>query len=185
MRTSRTIQLAALVAAAAVALTSCSSSSDAPASSGAASASTASSVPMPSVSGSAGSASTTSAAALACAAYFSLDLLNSQYAGGAVANGNMTEQQVKSDFKKLLAEMVTQADLAATDGTADGKLSINALRMKKMILTLKKTQSLSDLSKDNQVKFAKQSLRVQRSCDRAGYPLPADNVTARTSAGLA
>jgi hypothetical protein len=184
MTTSRTFRLAAVVAAAAIVLASCSSSSDTPATSSSASAVASASALAPSATGSAIAASPTSAASLACAAYFELDLLNSQYAGGAVANGNLTEEQIKADFTRLLKDMVAQAKLAQADGTADDKLVINATRMKKMIKSLKKKQTLADLSKADQAKFAKQSLRVQRSCDRAGYPLPADNVTARTSAGL-
>jgi hypothetical protein len=184
MLTTPSARLAALVAAAALALAACSSSTDVPAGSGSASALSSVGSTAPAASGSAVAASPASAAALACAAYFQLDLLNSQYAGGAVANGNMTEQQIKADFKRLLADMVTQAKLAVADGTADNKLQVNSERMRAMIKALKKAQILSDLSAANQAKFAKQSLRVQRSCDRAGYPLPADNVTARTSAGL-
>lgn len=124
------------------------------------------------------------AAGLACAAYFELDLLNSSYSGGAVADGDMTEEQVKADFKRLLKELVTQAKVAVSDGVADPKLSANAVRMRKTVNKLKKAESLADLSKKQQLRFAKSSLRVQKACDRAGYPLPDDNITARTAAGL-
>jgi hypothetical protein len=56
--------------------------------------------------------------------------------------------------------------------------------MKKMVKTLAKDAALSDLTKKQQALFAKQSVRVQKACERAGYPLPADNVTARSAAGL-
>jgi hypothetical protein len=56
--------------------------------------------------------------------------------------------------------------------------------MKKIVKSLQKGQALSELSKKQQVRFAKSSLRVQKACDRAGFPLPADNATARTAAGL-
>jgi len=96
----------------------------------------------------------------------------------------MTEDQVKADFQRLLKEMVAQAKLAVADGTADQKMLTNATRMKNEIKSLKKKQALADLPSAQQAKFAKQSLRVQKACDRAGFPLPTENVTARTSAGL-
>jgi hypothetical protein len=178
------IAIAALAATTALLLASCSSSSE-PSASASASAAlpSASSSALASSSASA-SAAATGAAALACAAYFDLDLLNSQYAGGAVADGDMTEQQVRTDFKAQLKELVAQAKLAAADGSGDEKLVNNAQRMKKIVKTLKKSQALSALSKQQQQTFAKSSLRVQKACDRAGFPLPADNVTARTAAGL-
>jgi hypothetical protein len=187
MTTARTgLRLVALGAAAALALAACSSSSSDTATPTASvpTSAVASASALPSATAASGSASPTSAAGLSCAAYFELDLLNSQYAGGAVANGNLTEDQIKADFKRLLKDMTAQAKLALTDGTADDKLFKNAKRMKAEINALKKKQALKNMSKADQAKFAKQSLRVQRACDRAGYPLPAENVTARTSAGL-
>ena len=72
-----------------------------------------------------------SAAGLACAAYFELDLLNSTYAGGAVADGDMTEEEVKAKFGKLLKELVAQGQIAVSDGSADEKLLANAERIQK------------------------------------------------------
>jgi hypothetical protein len=178
------IRIAALGAVAALLLAAC-SSSDQPAASSSASPSlsaiASSAAPVPSTSTSAAPAG---AAALACTAYFDLDLLNSQYAGGAVANGNLTEAQVRADFQRLLKEMVAQGKVAVSDATIDQKMLVNAKRMKKIINGLKNAQALSDLTKAQQAKFAKQSLRVQKACETAGFPLPADNVTARTAAGL-
>ena len=130
------------------------------------------------------SAAPTGAAAAACAAYFDLDLLNSAYAGGAVADGDLTEEQVREDFQAQLKELTAQAKAAVADGTADRKLVINAKRMKKIVNSLDDGQALADLSKKKQTRFAKSSLRVQKACDRAGYPLPQDNLTARTAAGI-
>jgi hypothetical protein len=161
-------------------LASCSSSPEATVSSSA-SVIASSAAPVPSASS---SAAPLDATGLACAAYFELDLLNSSYAGGAVANGNMTEQQVRDDFTRLLKEMVAQAKAAEAAGSSDPKLLINATRMKKMVKGLAKDAALSDLTKKQQALFAKQSVRVQKACERAGYPLPADNVTARSAAGL-
>lgn len=124
------------------------------------------------------------AVAAACAAYFELDLLNSSYAGGAVADGDMTEAQVKADFAKLLREVVKNAKVAVAEGDADPKLLANATKMRKAVTSLSKDEVLSDLTAKQQAAFAKQSLRVQRSCDRAGFALPADNITARTAAGI-
>jgi hypothetical protein len=126
----------------------------------------------------------TGAAAAACAAYFRLDLLNSAYAGGAVADGDYTEQQIRDEFRASLKELVTQAKAAVADGSATPKMVANAKRMKKTVNSLAKGQPLSDLSTAKQTRFAKSSLRVQKACDAAGYPLPADNVTARTAAGI-
>lgn len=126
----------------------------------------------------------TGAAAAACEIYFDIDLLNSAYAGGAVKDGDMTEKQVKNDMAALVEEFAVAAQAAVDDGSADAKLANNANRMAKIIGGLKKKDDLKDLSKAKQKRFATASLRVQKSCDRAGFPLPADNVTARTAAGL-
>ena len=127
---------------------------------------------------------TGTAVAAACAAYFELDLLNSSYAGGAVADGDMTEEQVKDDFTRLLRQIVKNAKVAVAEGDADAKLLANATRMRDAVKDLSKNQALADLSKKQQAAFAQQSLRVQRACDRAGFALPADNITARTAAGI-
>ena len=124
------------------------------------------------------------AASQACSAYFQLDLLNSTYAGGAVADGDMTETQVRTDFQRLLKIMVVQGKVAVADGTADQKLVANAQRMRKAVNGLAKGTALSDLAKKQQVKFATQSSRVEKACTRAGYPLPEDNIVARTAAGI-
>jgi len=130
------------------------------------------------------SAVPTGAAAVACEAYFSLDLLNSAYAGGAVEDGDLTEEQVREDFEATLKELVAQAKAAADDGSGDQKMVVNAKRMKRIVNSLDEGAALSDLSKAKQARFAKSSLRVQKACDRAGFPLPDDNVTARTAAGI-
>ena len=180
--TRHVLAIAAVAASSALLLASCSSGSE-PAASPSASLAPSSASAEPSASATA-DITPTGAAALACAAYFDLDLLNSQYAGGAVADGDMTEEQVRADFKTQLKELVAQAKLAADDGSGDAKLVANSLRMKKLVKSLDKQQSLSDLSQKQQKTFAKSSLRVQKACDRAGFPLPGDNVTARTAAGL-
>ena len=182
MTRSRTgVRLAASVAVVAMLLASCSSSTEETASPSATPVAT-SAAPVPSASEE--TAAPLDAAGLACAAYYELDLLNSAYAGGAVANGNMTEQQVRDDFASLLKEMVAQAKAAEATGVSDPKLLVNAKRMKKMVKSLAKDAPLTDLSKKQQAKFAKQSLRVQKACTRAGYPLPDDNATARSAAGI-
>ncbi len=131
-----------------------------------------------------GASEPTDAAGEACAAYFQLDLLNSTYAGGAVADGDMTEAQVRVDFRRLLKIMVAQGEVAVADGTADQKLVANAQRMRKAVNGLAKSQALSDLTTKQQAKFATQSSRVEKACARAGFPLPDDNITARTAAGI-
>ena len=176
------IALVALASASVMILTSCSSDSEPAASSAAASAVASSAAASPSAS--AAAVAPAGAAAVACAAYFDLDLLNSSYAGGAVADGDITEEQVREQFQAQLKELKAEAKAAVEDGSADRKLLINAKRMKKIVNSLAKDEALADLSTKQQTRFAKSSLRVQKACDRAGLPLPADNVTARTAAGL-
>ena len=181
-RTRHGLAIACLAATSALLLASCSSEPEAtPSASASASATTTD--PTAEASASA-TAAPTGAAAAACAAYFELDLLNSQYAGGAVADGDFTEEQIRTQFKAQLKELVAQAELAVEDGTADLKLLANAQRMKKTVNKLDKDEPLSNLTKAQAQRFAKSSLRVQKACTRAGYPLPADNATARTAAGL-
>jgi hypothetical protein len=176
------IALAALASASVMILTSCSSESEPAAASASASAVASSAAASPSAS--AAAVTPTGAAAIACAAYFDLDLLNSSYAGGSVDDGDITEEQVREQFQAQLKELVAEGKVAVEDGSADRKLVVNAKRMKKIVNSLAKDEALSDLSKQKQTRFAKSSLRVQKACDRAGFPLPADNVTARTAAGL-
>ena len=174
------------LAAATLALAACSSGDDASSSSpSSSSASSMSSSPTDSGSPSSStSASADGAAAAACLAYFDLGRRNSKYAGGAVKNGHMTEKQAKKQMKAQLKELVAQSQAAVADGSADQKLVNNAQRMQKIVKSLAKAEVLSDLSKGQQQTFAKSSLRVQKACERAGYPLPDDNVTARTAAGI-
>ena len=184
MRTLNTRQVIAVVsalAATSLVLTACSSDPEPTTTASALPSATA--APSASASASA-SAAPTGAAAAACTAYFDLDLLNSAYAGGAVADGDLTEEQVREDFEAQLKELTAQAKAAVADGSADRKMVINAKRMKKIVNSLEDGQALADLTKKQQTRFAKSSLRVQKACDRAGYPLPQDNLTARTAAGL-
>ena len=176
-RTGLTIGVTLL--AAALVLSACSSEEEpAPASTSAPASSAAAS---PSASA---SAVPTGAAAIACEAYFSLDLLNSAYAGGAVEDGDLTEEQVREDFEATIKELVAQAKVAVDDGSGDRKMVVNAKRMKRIVNSLGEGEALSDLSTAKQTRFAKSSLRVQKACDRAGLPLPEDNITARTAAGI-
>ena len=181
-RTKRLVAVAATLSAASLALAACSSGDDASSESASASASA---VPSLFASESATAEPVAAgAAAEACAAYFELDLLNSTYAGGAVADGDITEEQAKEQFKALLKEMNAQSKAAVADGSGDAKMAANSKRMRKVVLSLNKNEALSDLSTKKQTRFAKSSLRMQKACDRAGYPLPDDNVTARTAAGI-
>jgi hypothetical protein len=175
------IAAGAALAAASLVLTACSSDPEPTTTASALPSATA--APSASESASA-SAVATGPAALACTAYFDLDLLNSAYAGGAVADGDLTEEQVREDFEAQLKELTAQAKAAVADGSADRKMVVNAKRMKKIVNSLDEGQALADLSKQKQTRFAKSSLRVQKACDRAGFPLPQDNLTARTAAGL-
>ncbi len=130
------------------------------------------------------SAAPVDAAGAACEAYFKVDLLNSQYAGGAVKQGDMTEADARSEMAADLFTMNKQAKAAAADGSGSAKLAKNALLMKRLIKALKAGAPLSALSKKDQQNFATYSLRVQKACDALGYPLPDENVTARSTAGI-
>ena len=177
--------IAVLATTSSLLLASCSSDEPAPVTSASASAvASATADASASASASSSAVAATGAAAGACAAYFELDLLNSAYAGGAVADGDMTEAQVKEQFQSMLKDLVQQTKAAVADGSVNAKMLVNAKRMKKLVKQLSDQQSLSDLSKKKQTRFAKSSLRVQKACDAAGVPLPADNVTARTAAGI-
>lgn len=182
--TARAVAIAVTALLPLAALAAC-SSDDAESAASASSSTVASSEPSTSLAPTASSSAVPSgAAAAACAAYFDLDLLNSAYAGGAVADGDYTEDQIRTNFQATLKELVGEAKSAADDGSANRKLLINAKRMKRIVASLGKEQALSDLSKKQQTRFAKSSLRVQKACDRAGFPLPDDNATARTAAGI-
>lgn len=170
--------IAALATAGTLLLVSC-SSDEAPTDGTSTSAS-----PASSAAASGDPAAAGSAAAAACAAYFELDLLNSSYAGGAVADGDMTETQVREDFARLLKKLRRQAAIAVDQGSADEKLLVNATKMKRAVDSLGEDDALVDLTRKQQTAFAKQSLRVQRACNRTGFPLPDDNITARTAAGI-
>lgn len=124
------------------------------------------------------------AAASACAAYFELDLLNSTYAGGAVADGDITEAKAKADFTRLLRAMVVQGNQAQSDGSLGTAFVANATKMRKTVRSLGSNEALSDLTAAQQTRFARQSSRVERACEAAGFPLPDDNITARTAAGV-
>ncbi|MDI1289694.1 MAG: hypothetical protein PSX37_07080 [bacterium] len=186
MMTARTrtgLRIAALGAAAALLLAACTSEPTSDLSSSASD----SSLVAPSdeaTSAASGATEPTDAAGEACAAYFQLDLLNSTYAGGAVADGDMTEAQVRADFTRLLKIMVAQGKIAVEDGSVNQKLVANATRMRKAVRGLAKNQALSDLTKKQQNKFTLQSSRVQKACASAGFPLPEDNNVARTAAGI-
>jgi hypothetical protein len=177
---------AALAIAATLSLAACSGSSDAGASDAA------STSPVPSMSDSAMASDSAGASDLApvdaagssCEAYFKVDLLNSQYAGGAVAQGDLTEADARTQMQADLFEMNKQAKAAESDGSGSPKLAKNALKMKKLVKALKAGAPLSALSKASQQNFATYSLRVQQACDALGYPLPDENVTARSSAGI-
>jgi len=176
-------RLAAAAVAVALLASACSSDSGSDASSSAA----ASETPEASVdasSSASGTAEPAGAAAQACAAYFELDLLNSTYVGGAVADGDMTEVQVRTDFRRFLRAMVAKGTIAESEGDLDARFVANATRMKNTVKRLPAGQALSDLSRKQQRSFAVQSSRVEKSCARAGFPLPDDNVTARTAASI-
>jgi PBP1b-binding outer membrane lipoprotein LpoB len=119
------------------------------------------------------------AAETACASFFELDLLSSAYAGGLVASGDMTEARVKREYKRILDDMITQAELAVAEGEIEPKIVVNAKRMQKTMNGMKKRNTIGNQTKKQRDVMQKQMTRIERTCNRAGFPLPEENVIAR------
>jgi hypothetical protein len=169
----RAVRLSAVVLAGALALAACGGSSEEEAAESPSATSSASASGLPDTS-----------AGRACAAYFDLDLLNSTYAGGAVSDGDMTEAQARQQFTKLLRTMVRVGAEAEQEGTLSEKFVGSATKMLASVKALPNGAALSAMPAARQKAFAAQSTRAQKACERAGFPLPDDNVIARTAAGV-
>jgi hypothetical protein len=120
------------------------------------------------------------AAGLACAAYYDLDALTLRYAEGMVAAGEMTEAQVKREFRRLTTEMVDQGEIAVAEGEVDTKVVANAKRLQKRANAWKKKDTLGSLSRKEQRLVQTQMNRIEKNCVRAGFPLPEANIILRT-----
>lgn len=115
----------------------------------------------------------------ACASYFELDLLSTAYADGLVASGDMTEARVKREYKRILGDMITQGELAVAEGEIEPKFVTNAQRLQKSVDGMKKRDTIGNQSKKQRTLMQKQMTRIERTCNRAGFPLPEENVIAR------
>jgi hypothetical protein len=119
------------------------------------------------------------AAEFACASYFELDLLSSAYAGGLVASGDLTEAGVKREYKRILGDMVSQGELAVAEGEIEPKFVANSKRLQKSLNGMKKKDTVGNQTKKQRNLMQKQMTRIERTCARAGFPLPEENVIAR------
>lgn len=121
----------------------------------------------------------------ACLTYFELDLFNSDYAAGIVADGGMTEKQAKAEYLRLVKKLVADSDGVEGEG-AEGaaRINANAKKMRKIIAGLGKKTNLGEIPNKKAAKLAAQATRIQSSCENNGYPLPEVNAQARTDAGV-
>lgn len=121
----------------------------------------------------------------ACLTYFELDLFNSDYAAGIVADGGMTEKQAKAEYLRLVKKLVADSNGVEGEG-AEGaqRINANAKKMRKIISGLGKKTSLSEIPAKKAKRLALQASRVQASCENNGYPLPDVNAQARSDAGV-
>lgn len=121
----------------------------------------------------------------ACLTYFELDLFNSDYAAGIVADGGMTEKQAKAEYLRLVQKLM--ADSKAVEGAgAEGaaRIAANAKKMKKIIKKLSKKTTLGEIPAKKAEKLGLQASRIQTACANNGFPLPEVNVQARSDAGI-
>lgn len=121
----------------------------------------------------------------ACLTYFELDLFNSDYAAGIVADGGMTEKQAKAEYLRLAKKLVADSDGVEGEGAEGAKrINANAKRMRKTINGLGKKTNLSEIPAKKADKLALQASRIQAACANNGYPLPDVNAQARADAGI-
>ncbi len=119
------------------------------------------------------------AAGLACASFFELDLLMAQYAGGMVAAGDMTEAQVKREYRRIIGDVVSQGEIAVAEGEIEPKIVNNAKRLQNAAGKMKKKNTFGNMTRPQRNAMNLRMTRIERSCARAGYPLPDENVLLR------
>lgn len=119
------------------------------------------------------------AAGLACATFFELDVLMSRYGNGMVNAGEMTEAQVKREYRRLIGDVVAQGEIAVAEGELDAKIVNNAKRLQKSADKMKKKDTFGKLSRKQRKAMETRMTRVERSCARAGYVLPDENALLR------
>ncbi len=173
--------LAAIAASGLLVLTACSSGDDS-AATASASMSSMSAMPSPE-----GNMALPGVAELqpACTTYFELDLFNSDYASGVVADGGMTERQAKAEYARLVSKLVADSKGVEGEG-AEGaqRINTNAKKMNKIMNGLGKKTTLGEIPNKKSEKLALQASRIQAACANNGYPLPEINVQARADAGI-
>jgi hypothetical protein len=177
----RTTALVGLALGSLLVLSACSSGDDSAATP---SASVAASSDMPSAEASA-AAPGVAELEPACLTYFELDLFNSDYAAGIVADGGMTEKQAKAEYLRLVKKLVADSDGVEGEG-AEGaqRINANAKRMRTIIAGLAKKTDLGEIPTKKAAKLALQASRIQAACANNGYPLPDVNAQARSDAGV-
>jgi hypothetical protein len=119
------------------------------------------------------------AAGLACANFFELDLLMSQYGAGMVAAGDMTEAQVKREYRRIIGEVVAQGEIAVAEGEIEPRIVNNAKRLQNAAGKMKKKNTFSNMPRAQRNAMNTRMTRIERTCARAGYPLPDENVMLR------
>ena len=124
------------------------------------------------------------AAGLACSAFYELDALAVGYSAGMVEAGEMTEAQVKREYRRLTTEIVDQGQIAVAEGTLDPKVVANAQRLQKRANAWKKKDTLADIPRKQQRLMQTQMNRIEKNCTRAGFPLPDVNADLRTDIAI-
>lgn len=119
------------------------------------------------------------AAGQACATFFELDVLMVRYSGGMVAAGEMTEAQVKREYRRLVGDLVAQGEIAVAEGEIDPKIVNNAKRLQKAAGNMKKKNTFANMPRKQRKAMETRMTRVERSCARAGYALPDENALLR------
>ncbi len=119
------------------------------------------------------------AAGLACASFFELDLLMSEYGAGMVTAGDMTEAQVKREYRRIVGEVVTQGEIAVAEGEIEPRIVNNAKRLQNAAGRMKKKDTFDNMSRAQRKAMNTRMTRIERTCARAGYPLPDENVMLR------
>lgn len=119
------------------------------------------------------------AAGMACASFFELDLLMAQYDGGMVAAGDMNEAQVKREYRRIIEDVVAQGEIAVAEGEIEPKIVNNAKRLQNAAGKMKKKNTFGNMTRQQRKAMNTRMTRIERTCERAGYPLPDENVLIR------
>jgi hypothetical protein len=119
------------------------------------------------------------AAGLACASFFELDVLMLRYSDGMVEAGEMTEAQVKREYRRLVGEVIAQGEIAVAEGGIEPKVVTNAKRLETAAGKMKKKDTFANMPRKQRNLMNTRLTRIERTCARAGYPLPDENALLR------